>query len=235
MPGTTPDYAIDDVREPPRRAALYLALVRNPRDEDGLFVREMLAKLYDYATEEEGFECSDTDYAGESELRIRDIDGDGEVEAQVVAAVGAVLARTRAGTVGQECGRVAFLVGADMRVQAQFTREYHSAKVDAGGETFLSMETRWRLEDQNDDRHADLRVIESYTYQDDFDGDYAGEDYGTVPGEHHRGSGRRSVDCPYDVAADVWACPATPSVGRQFFRSRAELDLPSRGVVEPGW
>jgi hypothetical protein len=158
----------------------------------------------------EGFACGVT-----TELRARDVDGDGETEVTVVAAFIPV-------TGEEACGALAYLVGvSDWNVQATFSREYSVERFSAGVEEYERRDARWRFEDADSDGHADLRVIETWRH----DYDAMGDDVGggeIVEASHSEGQDRRETLCPYDVAHDTWRCPV--EVGRIWFLEAAERD-----------
>jgi hypothetical protein len=158
----------------------------------------------------EGFECG-----AASELRARDVDGDGETEVTVVAAY--------APTTGEGvCGALAYLVGIDdWNVQSTFSREYAVERFSAGVEEYERRDARWRFEDANSDGHADLRVIETWRHFYDAMGDDVG-DGEIVEASHSAGQDRRETVCPYDVAHDAWRCPV--EVGRIWFLEETERD-----------
>lgn len=220
-PGGLPEYATMAARGGPAelRFALWLARLERHTDADGLDeVRRVAAvRLHDLA-----LASADAGYASctvASELRARDLDGDGEVELTVVAAAGAE-------PDGEEhCGAVAFLVGGDdLNVQARFTREHRAEHTGADGDRLLTDDTTWVVRDVNADGHDDLHVVERFTYRDDFEGDYVGGGR-TDPGWHTHTSGRREVDCPYDISADAWTCPAASGVtlGSRLFAPPSDL------------
>ena len=158
----------------------------------------------------EGFACGVT-----SELRARDVDGDGEVEVTVVAAFAPV-------TGEEACGALAYLVGTDdWNVQATFSREYSVERFSAGVEEYERRDARWRFEDADSDGHADLRVIETWRHFYDAMGDDVG-DGETVEASRSAGQDRRETLCPYDVAHDAWRCPV--EVGRIWFVEATERD-----------
>jgi hypothetical protein len=197
--------------------------------------REAGALLYDFAVGGYENDCDDAPLEMSSELRARDLDADGEVEVTVIAAVAAIPLRGRHYNPRQECGVVAFLIGAnDLEIQARVSRRHHIAQLDAGGYLFSLSNTTWRLEDLNGDGHADLRITEAYRYTFDFQGDYIGGGE-TAPAEHERRANRRSVDCIYDAASDRWPCPlTTPPIGQTLFRDRNVLVTEPRSPI-PEW
>jgi len=158
----------------------------------------------------EGFECGVT-----SELRARDVDGDGEVEVTVIAAFAPVAGEA-------VCGALAHLVGvSDWNVQVALSREYAVERFSAGVEEYERRDARWRLEDADSDGHADLRVIESWRHYYDAMGDDVGGGE-TVEASHGEGQDRRETLCPYDPTLDAWRCPI--DVGRIWFVEAAERD-----------
>lgn len=158
----------------------------------------------------EGFACGVT-----SELRARDVDGDGEIEVTAIA--------TFIPVTGEEtCGALAYLVGTDdWNVQATFSREYSVERFSAGVEEYERRDARWRFEDADSDGHADLRVIETWRHSYDAMGDDVG-DGESVEASRSAGQDRRETLCPYDVAHDAWRCPV--EVGRIWFLDGTERD-----------
>jgi len=166
----------------------------------------------------EGFECGVA-----SELRARDVDGDGETEVTVVAAY--------APTTGEGvCGALAYLVGTDdWNVQSTYSREYAVERFSAGVEEYERRDARWRFEDADSDGHADLRVIETWRHYYDAMGDDVGGGE-IVEASHAEGQDRRETLCPYDVAHDAWRCPV--EVGRIWFLEETERD---RAIGRKPW
>lgn len=165
-----------------------------------------------------GFSCS-----AATEVRVRDVDGDGEVEVTVVAAY---LRRTRerwgGGGTPDECGAVAFVVGAsDWNVQASFTREYAVEAFAASIEVYEHRATTWRLADIDHDGHDDLRVTETWRFLDDSMGDDVGGGE-TVGPSRRTGSERRQLDCLYLPARDEWSCQTESPPGQLLFGDPAE-------------
>jgi hypothetical protein len=166
----------------------------------------------------EGFECAVT-----SELRARDVDGDGETEVTAIAAFVPVTGEA-------ECGALAHLVGvSDWNVQIALSREYAVERFSAGVEEYERRDARWRLEDADSDGHADLRVIESWRHYYDAMGDDVGGGE-IVEASHGEGQDRRETLCPYDATLDAWRCPV--DVGRIWFLEAAERD---RSVGSKPW
>ena len=184
---------------------LDLWLVRlESRVDEGvqIFRRQAAVRLYQGAVE--------GGCGVQSELRARDVDGDGEVEVTVIADF-----FRPAASEDEECGAVAFLVGGDdLGIQARFSRQYHYEHSGADGDTTEIDDTTWQFRDDDADGHADLRVIQTWRFSDDFSGDDVG-DGDTMPGQHSRGSDRREVICPWIAAEDVWRCPGDP--GQRLF------------------
>ncbi|MEM9073002.1 MAG: hypothetical protein AAGE52_31140 [Myxococcota bacterium] len=198
----------------PSRTRVYLARVRRPRmvDEEpaGPYQLQGRVLLQDFAVLEEENYCDSIDFEAESQLRVRDVDADDEVEVAVFLAAPALRAPHSDGASPIECGVVAYLLGGDLALQAAFTREYHAEAMAASSETRLDAESRWRYHDEDGDGHADLVVSETLTFRDDFMGDSIG-DGETMPEEHQRRQGRRTFTCPYQVAEDRWACATQPN------------------------
>jgi hypothetical protein len=160
----------------------------------------------------------------ETELRARDIDGDGEIElTAIVAFVTPTRMQWGGGGQPEECGAVAFIAGADLAIQAAFTREYRFVGYAASSETRAGTQATWRVRDVNGDGHADLHVTESWNFHDYFMGDYIG-DGETMDAQRTRDSDRREVDCPWIEAEDVWRCP-DPAPGRTLLGDPASRNL----------
>jgi hypothetical protein len=207
--------------------AIWIARLES-RVVDGVTEHRRLAavRLHDLAAPYDA--ANDASCTIASELRPRDLDGDGEVELTVLVAGGAV------SDPGDACAATAFLVGGDdLNVQARFTREYHFVHYGAGGDTTMNDDTTWVVRDANADGHGDLHVVERFTYQSDFEGDWDGE--GTAPADHERASDRREVDCLYDVASDAWTCPPVDGavLGGRVFGTLDEILHPTRRSITP--
>ena len=67
------------------------------------------------------------------------------------------------------------------------------------------------------------------TYQDDFEGDWGGDDVGTIPGSHTRERDHASAICPWDAATDRWGCPSPPPLGVALFVPRP----PNQSAIRP--
>jgi hypothetical protein len=216
-PGPTTERRLRD--EMPR-VSLWLARLEHRGDADAgaeEYRRVLAVRLYDQALPSDRLDSADYTCSAPSELRARDVDADREVELTAIASI-----FRPADADGVECGAVAFLVGADdLAVQARFTREYHYFQSSAAGDEGALHDTRWRFVDADHDGHADLHLIEAWSYQYDFEGDYVGEtddgESDTAPASRQRGRDRRELDCLYVVAEDVWRCP-DPQPGSTLFR-----------------
>jgi len=232
-PGGLPEYAAAarDARarhSSVERSAIWLARLDRQGSAEAPRLRRVAAvRLHDLAI---GTEDTDAQCTVQSELRARDLDGDGETELTAIVAAAAV-----PDDGGESCGALAFLVGDDLAVQARFTREYRYEHSGADGDTTLVDETTWQVRDLDGDGHADLHVTERWRYRDDFSGDWDGE--GTFPGEHSRASDRREVDCPWDATTDTWRCPDVSGVqlGATLLRPPAAVLAPSRDRILRPW
>lgn len=220
----------------PGREAVYLARVESEDDPDeagsldpdgGVFRRYRrleARRLYDFALDPDEAQ-GDCEASAADELRVRDIDGDGLRE------VTAIFTRVASGIYNdgsEECGAVAFLMSGDLRIQARITRELHMVRYEASGETFYDVTTLWRLADTNGDGHADLHLVETMRYRDDFQGDYVG-DGETAPAQHSRDQRRTEADCPYVPTLDTWRCtPEGAGLGQGLFRGAGTVLRPPR-------
>lgn len=213
------------------RRALWLAEVQTRPGSEGLEEHRRLAviRLYDRAMGSEALDASDGPMAAftcsaETDLRARDLDGDGEIEVTVIAAyLQPTEEQWQGGGTPDECGAVAFIVGArDWNVQAAFSRDYAIQAFAASIEVGEKRETTWQLRDVDADGRSDLHVTERWRFRDDFAGDYVG-DGETVAPSRNAGSDRREIDCLYSVEHDAWRCPE-PQPGQLLFddpRARA--------------
>ncbi|MBZ0121047.1 MAG: hypothetical protein K8H88_28895, partial [Sandaracinaceae bacterium] len=207
---------------------LWLARTESRPDPDDPAVtthrRVAAARLYAGVVASESMMDNQYDCVVESELRARDLDGDGEVEITVLASYYRPVEELET-----ECGTAAFLVGGDdLATQARFSREYHYYSTGAGGDTGEVRDTAWQVRDLDGDSHADLQVTETWRYRDDFAGDDIG-DGETAPAERSRRADRRVLVCPWIAGEDVWRCPVTPEPGQAIFADRASRGA-GRGV-----
>lgn len=127
------------------------------------------------------------------DLRVRDVDGDGDPEITAVFPVDIpqhYSGETTSGTVGF------LLAWADLHAQFRTTRQLHSEMGDAGPNT-LTVETTWRAIDLNADGRADLRVRERRTRLDADDPESPAVERTET----------RTADCLWQNAGDVWSCP----------------------------
>ena len=139
---------------------------------------------------------------GDTEVRVRDVDGDGELEITVMAPV----ERPQAYSMASAEGRVGYVLAwDDLHVQFRTSREYSSELGDAGPNT-LTVTTTWRATDIDGDGHADLRVREAREHIDD-DTPWLG--LGT------RNAGTRTVECLWRAGTDTWVCPE--ALGMEIF------------------
>jgi hypothetical protein len=229
-PGGRPEYGA--LAENEERFALWLVRVGR-RTDDGIEVlrREVGVRLYDRLALYESFSDANCDVT--SELRARDLDGDEEVELTAIAA-GADVPFSY-----DVCGAVAFLVGGDdMNVQARFTRQFHRESTGVSGDTTLHDDATWIVRDVNADGHADLHVVQRWSFRDDWGGDEIDGD--VFDAVHRRGSDRREVDCIYDAAGDVWACPPVGGylLGSRLFFAPADVTEPRAAEArfgDPPW
>jgi hypothetical protein len=183
------------------------------------FRRTGALRLYDGAAPSEppldleSFSCS-----ADNDLRVRDVDGDGEAEATVIAAYyQPTHERWGGGGTPLECGAVAFIVGLDdWNLQASFTREYAVTATAASIEVGESRVTTWQLRDLDGDGHTDLQVVERWRFLDNFMGDYVGGGETMAPART-RGSDQREVACAYVPSLDVFRCDASPPPGQLLF------------------
>ncbi|MDQ3033568.1 MAG: hypothetical protein M3Y87_14205 [Myxococcota bacterium] len=185
--------------------SIWLAQLESRVDpEEGVDVHRRVAAilLYDQALPSEpldpaaGVITTPFTCAAETDLRARDLDGDGETE---LTAIVAFLRPTEeawgGGGTPDECGAVAFLVGADdWNVQAAFTRDYAVQAFAAAIEVGERRETTWQLRDIDGDGRSDLRIIERWRYSNYFMGDYVGGGE-TEPETRETASDRRQLDC----------------------------------------
>lgn len=183
-----------------QRLALWLVRLERRLSEDGdeEIRRTGGVRLYEQLVMNEAH--SDVGCEVATELRARDLDADGEVELTVIVDGADVP------YVYDVCGVLAFLVGGDdLNVQARFTRRFRQETTGVSGDTTVHDDATWIVRDVNADGHADLHVTQRWTMRDDWGGDEIDGD--VFDAVHRRGNDRREVDCIYDAAADVWACP----------------------------
>lgn len=234
-PGGLPEYAATATEHlvGAVRSALWLVHVVSETTEDGVsYRRRQAVRLSDLVLPNDL--ANDATCEVPSEIRARDLDGDGETELTVIAA----LAPLFVGRSSDTCAATAFLVGADLQVQARFVREYQLTHFDAGGEYEIADDTTWVVRDVNGDGHADLHVVEHFTLRDDFEGDWGGDDVGTIPGHHAHRDERRDTNCPWDAATDTWICAAVDGhmLGQRLLLSPAALVAAPNGAVDaPPW
>ncbi len=216
-----PEFAelrtLEDLCPADQRAALWVARVRetNSPDEHERYERVEAARLMELVVGVLG-ETAACD--APAEIRARDLDGDREIELTIVVPY----APLGPDAFSDACGVMAFLVGADLNVQAQFLRHFALARMDAGGDYQETEDTTWRIRDIDGDGHADLHVNEVYQMRDEFEGDYAGPDSDgadtNFEARHRTDRRRLEVDCLWEQATDVWNCP--PIDGRRLGQSR---------------
>lgn len=201
----------------PELSTLWYALLEVRETDEGPAYRRLGAiRLYGGAmvSEPMGY---DVDCNVESEVRARDLDGDGETEATVIAGYLTPWGRSwQGGGRPEECGAVAFLIGEDLNIQAQFSREYAFAGFAASIEVFASITTAWRIRDIDGDGHPDLRVTERWRFDDHFMGDYIGGGETAGP-DRTRGSDSRVLECLWQDASDRWVCADGATPGQFLF------------------
>ena len=224
VPGRGPDYDRIKAAGGGARWVLWLARLdpaTDPEEGEG-YRRSGAVRLYDFGMAADEL-VRDCEPGVESGLRAGDLDADREVEITVIAAVAAsgVLKS------GEECGAVAFIVGGDdFGIQQRFTREYRWVLNDAGGATAVGRFTTWHFDEENGGGATAVHVTEVVTLRDEFSGDWADDETGTVPGRRRRESGRQEVVCPYVPGEDVWRCPPSPPLGDAFFRNADQVLSP---------
>ena len=200
------------------------ALDRQAGDNDTAFYRlrrGALSRLYGSATAstEGAREATEAECSMQTSIRVRDLDGDGELE---ITAIVAFLRPQpnddwlHGGAPPEECGAVAFIVGDDFEVQASFTREYGASDFAASETAWQTVHTTWRVQDLNHDGHADLVVVERWRYRFNFEGDYVGAGE-SAPAARERLEDRRELECLWTEAVDRWICPDGVTPGQYLF------------------
>ena len=147
-----------------------------------------------------------SDCTARTELRLRDVDRDGELE--VTAIVAGVATDVEDGATERECVVRAAILGAEgLAPQLELERERRTGREDVWTELHDDVVRTWRFTDADGDGHPDVRVTEvatgsTYDAPDDCDPDEP-----PTPAHRERSRSRTTWLCPWSAERDAWACP----------------------------
>ncbi len=161
------------------------------REVDGRFEVRASRRLFEHALDES--------IEGEAaELRVRDLDHDGEPEITAMFEVQLPDSDMYADTAGA-MGYV--LAWGDLHTQFRATRTFLESTGDATTRS-VTVLTAWRVEETDADVHPDLVVTERSLSVDE-----------DLEGPPDRASGQERVRCVWQAAGDIYACPRALGAG----------------------